>query len=333
MKDKMRDSSEEVGTTVTGLIQVGWPSGVLTLRYTGIPKVTDEAQEEIRDTMQQFSADCQMMLIWFAGVLGSQKAIQRHLDEVAERDEPFSINSYRPDGRVDSVLARIPIEKVIDAFSVAGEFERLYAKAFVVFTYQIWEEVARPRIATALKVDDPNHVAANLMGEWRHLRNWLVHRTETAEQDFFKQAKTLPRLLGMQRNEPYLTADMVFTLMQHLNRMQVDVNPGSLEFGLELTSLDAGAIAEVAKTLEVGAGMDIPAEVSMYPSAVGIVFNDGPTATIHELDCSHKDTQFQSVDGGRWLRVSSLKVAHAVIEQLGKHERRCEHCSLNAEPT
>ena len=246
--------------------------------------------------MHEFSADCQMMLVWFAGILGSQKVMQRHVHEVAARDEPFSINSYRPDGRVDSVLARVPVEKVIDAFSAAGEFERLYAKAFVVFTYQIWEEVARPRIAGALKVEDPNHVVADLMGEWRRLRNWLVHRTETTELDFFGKAKTLTRL-GMKRNEPWLTADKVFALMQWLNRMQVEVNPDSLEFGLEVAPLDAATIAEAAKTLEVGEGMDIPATAAMYPSAVLIVFSDGPTATVHELDCNDKDRQFQSIDG------------------------------------
>ena len=204
LSDNMRDSGEAAGMTATGLIQVGWPGGMLTLRYTGIPNVTREAQQEIQEVMHEFSADCQMMLVWFAGILGSQKVMQRHVHEVAARDEPFSINSYRPDGRVDSVLARVPVEKVIDAFSAAGEFERLYAKAFVVFTYQIWEEVARPRIAGALKVEDPNHVVADLMGEWRRLRNWLVHRTETTEQNFFENAKTLARLLGTQRNEPWL---------------------------------------------------------------------------------------------------------------------------------
>ena len=34
----------------TGLIQVGWPGGTLTLRYTGIPKVNKEAQEDIGAT-------------------------------------------------------------------------------------------------------------------------------------------------------------------------------------------------------------------------------------------------------------------------------------------
>ena len=269
------------------------------------------------------------MLIWFAGILGSQQAMQCHVQEVADRDEPFSINTYRADGRVESVLARVPVEKVIDALSAAGEFERLYAKAFAVFTYQIWEEVARPGIAAALKVEDPNHVGAELMGEWRHLRNWLVHRTENSEQQFFDKAKTLARLLGMQRNEPLLTADKIFALMQLVNRMQVQVNPGSLEFGLELVSLDARTIATAARTLEAGGGMALPMTAAMYPSAMSIVFSDGPTAVIHELDCSDKDRQFQSVDGGRWVRVVSRGVAREVIEQLGKQEVRCEGCGGN----
>ena len=110
----MRNSSDLERNT-TGLIQVGWPGGTLTLRYTGIPTVNEEAQREIQNVMQQFSTDCQMMLIWFVGVLNSRGAIRNHLDGLAQRDEPLTINSLRPDGRVESVFARMPIEKVIDA--------------------------------------------------------------------------------------------------------------------------------------------------------------------------------------------------------------------------
>ena len=325
------NDTERTINPATGLIQVGWPSGTLTLRYVGIPTVSNQAMDDIKDTMQHFSADCQMMLVWFAGILGSQKAMQQHFDEVAERDEPFSINSYRPDGRVDSVLAQIPVEKVKDAVSDAGEFERLYAKAFVVFTYQIWEEVTRPKMAAALGLEDAKHVTAELMGEWRHLRNWLIHQTESAEHNFFEKARMLPRLLGMQRNEPNLTADVVFTLMRHLNQMQVDVNPESLEFGLKLAKLDPGMIAGAAKTMEPGTQTVIPMEAAMYPSSAYIIFNDGPTATIHESGCSHTNSQFQNTDGARCVRVSSSKFAVAVVKQLGKIEHRCEHCRPSEE--
>ena len=172
----MGESRLDVETLTTTMLQVGWPGGMLTLRCIGIPKISEEASGEIKNTMQQFSSDCQMMLVWFAAILGSQNAMRSHLNNIAEQDKPFTINTYRPDGRVDSVLARVPVDSVVDAFSEAGDFERLYAKAFVVFTYQIWEEVARPKIATALKVESPGHITADLMGDWRHLRNWLVHR-------------------------------------------------------------------------------------------------------------------------------------------------------------
>ena len=323
----MRDPSDVESTIdlATGLIQVGWPGGMLTLRYAGIPTVTAEAQEEISTIMEQFSSDCQMMLVWFVGILNSRGAIRHHLDGIAERDQSLTISNRRPDGRVESVFAKVPIEKVIDAFSDAGEFEHIYAKSFVVFTFQIWEEVARPRIATALKVA-PNHVEANLMGEWRRLRNWLIHRTKNAEREYFDNAPMLVRLLGSQPNDPSLTAEKVFILMQLLNRMRLDVNPNSVEFGLELATLDPGFMAEVASTLEPGEGMHIPAEASMYPSAVYIIL-DGTTATIHEQDCSHMEVQFKNASSGRWLRVISREVAIAVTKHLGKHEHRCEHCT------
>jgi len=311
----------------TGLIQIGWPGGILKIRYVGIPTVSQEAEDRIENAMQVFSADCQMMLIWFAGTLNSQEAIRHHLNLLAQQDDSLTIRSLRPDGRTGVVFARVPIGDVIDAFSNTGEFERLYSKAFVVFTYQVWEEVARPTIADALKVK-PKHVEADLMGEWRHLRNWLVHQKGDAEQDYFENAKTLVSLLKSQPGNPNLTADKVFILMKHLNNMSVEVNPTSTEFGIEFVETDPAFIAQIAETLKPGEGADLPAWASMIPTAV-IVVLDGPTATIHELDCSQKDFQFQNADGTSWMRLASREVARAVIEQMGKKEQPCQHCQPN----
>ena len=176
--EQMRESWLHPDMLNTTMLQVGWPGGTLSLKCVGVPNISKEAEAEIRNTMQQFSSDCQMMLVWFAGILGSQSVMRSHLNDIAEQGEPFTINTYRPDGRVDSILARVPVDTVVEAFAGAGDFERLYAKAFVVFTYQIWEEVARLKIAKALKVEKPEHVKADLMGDWRHLRNWLVHRNQ-----------------------------------------------------------------------------------------------------------------------------------------------------------
>ena len=218
------------------------------------------------------------------------------------------------------------MDSVIEAFTEAGEFERLYAKAFVVFTYQVWEEVTRPKIAAALKVKKPDHIAAELMGDWRHLRNWLVHRTKNAESDFLRKAKTLPQILNLQPGDPGLTANGVATLMQHLNHMQVDVNPRSLDFGFTRIPVDASMVAGLAREMGGGEQMALP-EALMYPSGVSIVFNDGPTATIHERDCSHANDNFRGLDGGRVLVVTSRELARGVLEHLEKAEHKCVHCT------
>ena len=324
--EQMGESRLDVEQLTTTMVQIGWPGGELTLRCIGIPKISEEANAEIKSTMQQFSSDCQMMLIWFMATLGSQNAMRNHLKHIAEQDKPFTINTYRPDGRVDSVLAHVPVDSVIEAFGKSGDFERLYAKAFVVFTYQTWEEVARPKIATALKVEEPDHIASDLMGDLRHLRNWLLHRTQKAGSDFFSKAKTLPKILNMHPGDPSLTANGVATLMQHLNHMQVDVNPLSLDFGLELSPVDASMMAGLARGMKAGEQVASP-EVLMHPSRVSIMFNDEPTATIHERGCSHANDGFRGLDGGRVLVVTSRELARGVLEQLGKTEHRCVHCT------
>ena len=324
--EQMGESRLDVEMLTTTMLQIGWPGGTLSLRCIGVPKISKEAETEIRNTMQQFSSDCQMMLVWFAGILGSQSAMRSHLNDVAEQDEPFTINTYRPDGRVDSILARVPVDSVVEAFAEAGDFERLYAKAFVIFTYQIWEEVTRLKIAKALKVEKPEHVKADLMGDWRHLRNWLVHRNKKTENDYFNKARTLSHALDMQAGDPSLTANGVATLMQHLNHMQVDVNPRSLDFGFARIRVDASMVAGLAKTVEAGHQVAFP-EALMYPSRVIIVFNDGPTATIHERDCCHADEDFRGLDGGRALLVTSRELARGALKHLGKAEHKCVHCS------
>ena len=324
--EQMGESRLAVEELTTTMLQIGWPGGTLTLRCIGVPKIGDEASAEIQNTMQRFSSDCQMMFVWFAAILGSQNAMRDHLRHVAAHDEPFTINTYRPDGRVDAVLARVPVDSVIKAFTEAGDFERLYAKAFVVFTYQIWEEVARREIAAALNLENPNHIKSDLMGDLRYLRNWLVHRSESAESDFFGKAKMLPEALSMQRGDPSLTANGVATLMRHVNHMQVDVNPKSLDFGIVPDAVDASMVAGMARKMEAGEGVALP-HALMYPSGVSIVFNEGPTATIHERDCSHADEDLRGLEGGRVLTVTSRELARAVLAHLEKRERKCVHCT------
>ena len=303
----------------------------MTLSYVGLSEMSEAVGNDIENVLNQFSADCQRMFIWFAGILGSRDAIKHHLDQLAEQGKPLSVNTYRPNGRVDSVLASLPVEDIVEAVEKGGEFEMLYAKAFVVFTFQIWEEVTRGKIATILNLDDPKHVKSDLMGDWRLLRNWLVHQNESAESEFFKKGKTLPRLLGMQPGEPNLTAGMVAVLMKQLNRMQVDVSPLGIDFPFELTSADPVSQAKMAKSIEGNTGVGSLTAVTSSSSA-SIVFNDGPNVTIHERYCERATEQLQNLEGSKQLIVKSIQHARDVVAHMDKQETLCEYCILG-EPT
>ena len=232
-----------------GLISIAWNAGTIHVQYVGLQEVDQSAVDVIGDTMWKFATECQLMLVLYAGVLGSRAAIQKQLGSNLKQDTPFTIAGSNVDGTVRAIWARLPRGRVLDAFSEDGDFETIYAKAFVVFTYQLWEEFARPSVAQALDVKH-HDVQSDLMGEWRHLRNWLIHPVENTEQEYFKNAKMLAKVLrDMRPGNPEVKAGMVFPLMGYLNSLHVIVNPDGLSPGIELSPLDPTIVEQASKEL------------------------------------------------------------------------------------
>ncbi len=269
------------------------------------------------------------MIVWYAGIEGLQDSIHERLSQTIPRDRPFTVSNLYPGGE-QRVLTQVPGDKVIDAFSRGGAFEQAYTRAFVVFAYHTWEEAARPAIASALRVK-VRDVRVNLMGEWRHLRHWVIHTSEDNERNLFTEAKTLVRLLGLQPQNPILTPDMAFRLMEHLNRMRVDVNPKSLDFGLQPTATTPEMVAAIIENMEPGEAMSMMVmEWESHLSADIIV--DGPSVTVHMRNCNQKGGENEELGDRRLLTVSSLGFARAVVERLGKQEQLCEHCIEGNQP-
>ena len=307
----------------TGLIQIARGGGAVTLRYVGVPAVSKEAEDEIQKAIDQFLDDCQTMIVWYAGIERLQDSIHQHLSETIPRNKPFTISNLYPNGE-QRVLAQVPGDRMIDAFSRGGAFELAYTKAFVVFAYHTWEEAARPKIASALKVNAKD-VKSDLMGEWRHLRHWVIHTSEDNKENMFTEAKNLVRALGLQQDEPILTTDMAFRLMEYLDRMHVDVNPNSQEFGLQPTATTPEMVAKIIGNMEPGSAVGPPIMAWESHLAADIIIDDS-SGTIHMSDCNQRGEDGEELGGRRLLRVRTLGFAQAVVKCLGKQERLCEHC-------
>ena len=304
-------------------IQVARGGGIVTLRCVGIPDVGDEAKFEIHQAIDRFLDDCQTIIVWYAAIERFQDSIHQRLSETVPRDQPLTFSNVHPNGE-ERVLLQVPGDMVIDAFSRGGSFEVAYTKAFVVFAYQIWEEATRPMIASALRVDVKD-VKSDLMGEWRHLRHWVIHTSEDNKCRMFTEAENLVRMLGLEQDDPILTPDIAFCLMEHLGRMRVDVNPESLEFGLDTTPIPPEMIAGIVEQIEPGTAHSLPI-MAWESHLAAVIIIDDSSCTIHMNHCNHKWEEGEELGDRRVLRVHTLGFARAVVQCLGKQERLCEHC-------
>ena len=247
--DHARMTPDERPSLDDGIISVGWNAGTIRVQYVGLPRISEGAVGAIRDAMEAFTTECQVMAFLYAGVLGSRQAVQEQLARDVSLDGTFTLSSNYAGSAISTTWARLGVGRVLDAFSEDGEFEKLYSKAFVAFAYQMWEEFARRRIAESLGVAR-DVVQCDLMGEWRHLRNWLIHPDQKTEQAYFTNARLLASVLeGLQPGNPVVKADMVFPLVGYLNSLHVIVNPGQLSPGLEVVKLEPAMAEQISRDL------------------------------------------------------------------------------------
>lgn len=236
-----------------GIISTAWNAGTLHVQYVGIENVAKEAVNTVSKAMWRFAIECQIMVVLYAGVLLSRETIQSQIGSGGNRDKPFAISTTDKDGKVSGIWAWLPTGAVFDAFSAGGEFETTFAKSFVVSSYQMWEEVTRPKIAQALGTSH-NEIRSDLMGEWRHLRNWLVHPSEETEETYFKNANLLARIPGgpAPGKVPKIRSGMVLPMMGYLNHLEVIVNPAGLSPAIEISSIDPELAEQVSRQKESG---------------------------------------------------------------------------------
>ncbi len=226
-----------------GIISTAWNAGTLHVQYVGLDRVDQYNIDLIGDTMWNFATECQMMIVLYAGILLNQSVMQEALRGENKQDDTLTFVHKRSGN--SPIWARVPKKKVIDAFSVDGVFEKLYAKAFIIFTYQLWEEFARPKIATALNVNQ-EYVKSDLMGEWRHLRNLLVHPSEENERTFVNNSEILTSLGVLNDETREINARTVFLMMAHLTTLQVIVNPKGLDPAMEIATIGAETIKQIS---------------------------------------------------------------------------------------
>ena len=207
--------------------RMSWDPTKVQFLDIGDREIDQSAVDSIRETMHQLITEAELMLIWFAGLSRSFAAIRLDLKSLEHLLEhpPLTLVIEDPEDyegdRIRAMDLFVPKERVLEAFSSGGDFEQLFGKAFVTFVFHMWDEFSRPAIARSLGVQPVQHVKADLMGDWRCLRNWLVHQHQSSEDNFFGKAKILSGAFDLHRGQPIISAKVIVGLVARLNVMQV----------------------------------------------------------------------------------------------------------------
>lgn len=77
---------------------------------------------------------------------------------------------------------------VVNFSSKDGLYINTLAKSLMVSLYSEWDELYRHRLATGIGVEAAA-IRADLMGDLRHVRNWIVHNKSVVGKN---QLKVLP---------------------------------------------------------------------------------------------------------------------------------------------
>ena len=204
------------------------PSGSVFMRCIGMQSMEPDVVLAIQSELEQFVDECHSVFICHVSAIKSMQASQGLLAKVFEDNEPVSITTEVGNGSTRVIRTGVLGREATELFAIEGKFEKLQARSLVMAIFTHWDSVTRPRIASRLGVSERD-VESQLMGEWRLLRNWLVHRDGDAEEQYYRKAETLARLLDSRPGEPGITTQGVLLLMEQLRSLTVIVNPEGLE--------------------------------------------------------------------------------------------------------
>lgn len=203
-----------------------WTAGPAQIKLFHASSIPEANAIEAVRILEDFRSQCQRLWFAFDGMInGRPLMVQRWQEQKVARHNKLFVGTQFPgqDQAVGkSTFAQITFGELLDSMAKGGEFERLNAKAYLVFIDALWEDSVRSRIADILQVNERD-VKCDLLADLRRLRNLMLHRSEKAKQDYVEKATLLPKFWDINPDDVIVTAPMLQAFIEQLNAMHVHV--------------------------------------------------------------------------------------------------------------
>ena len=122
-------------------------------------------------------------------------------------------------------IAAMKQGELIGALQREGEFENLNCLALIVFMYHLWDEYYRPRIATALGLQQTRQLKSNFFGDIRVIRTAIIHHQAVLAEQNYGKITVLARFEELRPGELKLTLNTIQVLVAGLDSLQLHATP------------------------------------------------------------------------------------------------------------
>lgn len=182
------------------------------------------------NTVQEFvSATRRYYIAFFTAIHGIRQFVERYgnIFVPEHADKTLFIGSGPPDTPQSpgiSTLGQIRQGELMESLAIGGTFEDYHSKALIVTIFHLWDEYFRPRLATQLNVKS-NQVRCALMGDMRHVRNWIIHQQSVVPVDHTAKLPFIKQIWHLEPGQLLITSKMIDTLMEQANALRVVIVP------------------------------------------------------------------------------------------------------------
>jgi len=148
------------------------------------------------------------------GLNNTAERLRPHLTG-ADNQTMFVGNTAPEEGKPQ---AQIKMQDLVAFSSKGGLFTDTLAKSLIVLLYSEWDELYRHRLAEEIGVE-ASAIKADLMGDLRHIRHWIVHNKSVVGT---QTLRVLPWLLSA-GSRLTISEEHFVQFMDRLNKIQVRV--------------------------------------------------------------------------------------------------------------
>ena len=184
-----------------------------------------QQQEKARQIISDFLRVCQWHYMAFDPAVHRRDHVHEYwrfiTRKYAARDGIVVVGGNPDVVQADDVLIRTRRDPLLNALRNGGEFEQIRAKALLVLIYQLWEEDARYRLARTLGIDKCR-ITCSLFSDVRHVRNDIIHAN--GQMRSWDKLEILRDIWDVRQHIMWqLSFDMIRSLMQHINDLEISI--------------------------------------------------------------------------------------------------------------